>query len=156
MATLIQTLAGGLEYSGNWAIYAEPIDGEFKPESLARFGQTQFENGGVLDDCEFFATNERAIDAMSEWNGSFSEWFTDGLMSAELWSEWIKAFEEGDGTEEENVEWGGNRSEVLNWVVDNREDLYQLGYNEWQETINVEESALQLIDEVNESLKIAA
>lgn len=153
MATLIQILMSGLDYSSTWAIYAERIDSKFRPEAFARFGQTQLENGGMLDNCELFAINERAIDAMSEWSGSFTEWVTDGLMSSELWSNWLKAFIEGDGTEE-NVAWAGNRSEVLNWVVDNREDLYELGWSEWQETINVEESALQLIDEVNESLKI--
>lgn len=50
MATLIEILTGGLEYNSTWAIYAERIDSEFKPESFARFGQTQFENGGVLDE----------------------------------------------------------------------------------------------------------
>lgn len=67
--TLIDLLTGGMEYSGTWAIYAERIDGEFKPESPARFGQRQFENGGLLDGCEFFTTNEDATGRMNRYMG---------------------------------------------------------------------------------------
>ena len=65
--TLIDYLTGGLTYDPSWGIYAERIDGEFKPESPARFGQRQFENGGLLDDKELFTTNESAVDFMNSY-----------------------------------------------------------------------------------------
>lgn len=68
-STLIDILTSGMEYSSTWAIYAERIGGEFKPESPARIGQRQFENGGLLDACEFFATNEDATDRMNRYMG---------------------------------------------------------------------------------------
>lgn len=67
--TLIDILTGTLSYDSSWGIYAEKIDGEFKPESPARFGQRQFENGGLNDDCELFANNEYATDQMDNYLG---------------------------------------------------------------------------------------
>jgi len=67
--TLIDILIGTLSYTSSWEIYAEKIDGEFKGESPARFGQAQFDNGGLLDDCEFFANNEYATDRMNSYLG---------------------------------------------------------------------------------------
>jgi hypothetical protein len=61
MKTLVDILTGGLAYDNSWAIYAERIDGEFKPESPARIGQRRFKNGGLLDGCRFFVTNESAV-----------------------------------------------------------------------------------------------
>lgn len=52
MSTLIEILTNTLQYDNQWGIYAEKIDGKFTPESPARFGQSQFENGGVLDNKE--------------------------------------------------------------------------------------------------------
>lgn len=66
--TLIEILTGSLSYDSSWAIYAEKIDGEFCAEPSARFGQRQFENGGLNDNCEFFATNERVVDAIEAWS----------------------------------------------------------------------------------------
>lgn len=66
MKTLIDILTGTLTYSNQWAIYAERIDGKFAPESPARLGQRQYDNGGVWDNCEQFANNEYATDQM--WN----------------------------------------------------------------------------------------
>lgn len=71
--TLIDILTGTLSYDSSWGIYAEKIDGEFKPESSARFGQRQFENGGLLDDCKFFLSNESAQDRLDSLTG-----YTDG------------------------------------------------------------------------------
>lgn len=45
MATLIEILTGHVEYGSSWAVYAEALE----PDSPARMGQTQFENGGLLD-----------------------------------------------------------------------------------------------------------
>ena len=72
--TLIEILTGSISYDSSWAIYAEKIDGEFHNESPARFGQRQFEDGGLLDECEFFATNDAAWDAIENWcDGSEDE-----------------------------------------------------------------------------------
>lgn len=65
--TLQSILSGNLDYSSSWGIYAEKIEGEFRPESPARLGQRIFENGGVLDECEFFATNEAVIDQIHSY-----------------------------------------------------------------------------------------
>jgi len=62
-STLIEYLIDSLSYDSSWGIYAEKIGGVFKPESPARFGQSIFENGGLLDDCEFFGNNESIVDA---------------------------------------------------------------------------------------------
>jgi hypothetical protein len=59
--TLIEILSGGLAYDDSWAVYAERIDGEFRPESRARIGQRRFENGGVEDDLVFFTNNKHAM-----------------------------------------------------------------------------------------------
>ena len=65
--TLIEILTGSVSYDSSWAVYAEKIDGEFRGDSPARFGQQIFENGGLMDDCEFFASNESIVDAIEGW-----------------------------------------------------------------------------------------
>lgn len=65
--TLIEIMTGNLNYDSSWAVYAEKIDGVFQGDSEARFGQTQFENGGLIDGCEFFATNAQIIDSIYLW-----------------------------------------------------------------------------------------
>ena len=65
--TLIEILTGTLSYDRQWQIWAQRIDGEFKPESAARFGQAQFEHGGLRDDFMFFANNQYATDHMANY-----------------------------------------------------------------------------------------
>ena len=77
MATLIDILSGGLDYSDSWGIYAEKIDGKFATQSPARFGQQIFENGGLLDECEFFCTNTQAEDNRTGWIESYEEYDED-------------------------------------------------------------------------------
>jgi hypothetical protein len=69
-STLIEYLTDSLSYDSSWAIYAEKIDGKWKPESPARFGQRIFENGGLIDDCELFNTNESIVDAREAYTES--------------------------------------------------------------------------------------
>lgn len=69
-STLIEYLTDSLSYDNSWAIYAEKIDGQWKPESPARFGQRVFENGGLVDDCQLFNSNDSIVDAR--------ETYTDG------------------------------------------------------------------------------
>lgn len=40
-------------------VWAEKIDGQFTPESRARFGQAQFPNGGADDDMVLFMRLDR-------------------------------------------------------------------------------------------------
>lgn len=75
--TLQEILSGGLEYSNSWAVYAQINEkGEFEPKLAARFGQTQFENGGLLDGFKFFGTNTAISDFLHDWN---PEDPTDGI-----------------------------------------------------------------------------
>lgn len=64
---LISILTGYISYDNSFAIYAKKINGAFCNDSPARFGQTCFDNGGLLDDCEFFATNDSALDSIESW-----------------------------------------------------------------------------------------
>lgn len=80
--TLIEAIKT-IGYDNNWAIYAEKIDGEFRADSPARFGQRQFDNGGVIDDAEYFANGERIGDLMAEGEDGFeaetASWIIDQL-----------------------------------------------------------------------------
>jgi hypothetical protein len=66
MATL-KELASNISYDSYWGIWAELIDGKFSADSQARYGQRQFENGGLLDGFEFFADGEKIGDSISEY-----------------------------------------------------------------------------------------
>lgn len=68
MKTLLEIMTGGLSYDSSWAVYAQKIDGKFTADSPARFGQRIFDNGGVLDDCEYFAANDRIVDSIQAWS----------------------------------------------------------------------------------------
>jgi hypothetical protein len=50
-----------IQYDSSWGIWASV---PFMPESGARFGQCQFENGGLLDDKVFFANGVEVGDYM--------------------------------------------------------------------------------------------
>lgn len=66
MATL-KDLASSISYDSSWGIWAELINGKFAAESQARYGQRQFENGGLLDGFEFFADGEKIGDSIAEY-----------------------------------------------------------------------------------------
>jgi hypothetical protein len=85
MKTLIDYLTGDLSYDSSWGIYAEKIDGAFKPESPARFGQRIFDNGGLLDDCEFFTSNESICDARANYCGQDDD-------AEEFYEEWAEQY----------------------------------------------------------------
>ena len=51
-----------IEYSSSWGIWAELIDGKFTEESKARYGQSIFENGGLLDDYVYVCNGEYPSD----------------------------------------------------------------------------------------------
>jgi len=51
-------------YVNDWGVWAIA---PFTAESDARQGQLQFENGGILDEMEFFASHSEIIDAAHDW-----------------------------------------------------------------------------------------
>lgn len=58
-----RALAGS--YDENVAIYSQGIEAD----SPARIGNAQFENGGVLDNCEYFASFAEVQDFAAEYGG---------------------------------------------------------------------------------------
>lgn len=151
MNTLILLLSGSITYDSNWAIYAQRINGEFKPESPARFGQRSFENGGILDGCELFVSNEQVCERRALWFGTFSE----GLKEMSQIEMWESAYESAN----DDVDWCDSvRSNsiklesVIEWVQSEHPDWYEEAYQEWEDTNDSQEVAIQLIDEMNELL----
>lgn len=97
MTTLLEILSEGLTCDFNLAIYAQKLNGKFTPESPARFGQRCFENDGILDEYEFFMSNEQVNDRLLSWFGTFSE----GLREMPQLQEWEAAYESAN----DDVEW---------------------------------------------------
>lgn len=56
-----------IQYDSSWGVWAEV---PFAPDSEARYGQCQFENGGVLDNKELFTDGV----SIGDW---FKSWFED-------------------------------------------------------------------------------
>ena len=78
--TLLQILTNGISYDDSWAIYAERINGEFKPESPARFGQRIFENGGLNDDCEIFEGNMNAVEFINNYTDGDDDFLEEAAL----------------------------------------------------------------------------
>lgn len=77
-----------INYDANWGIYAES---PFTSNSPARIGQTHFENGGVLDDKEYFCNGEVANDAVeTQVDRSFGEEDYQREVAAEILIDEIK------------------------------------------------------------------
>ncbi|HEY9824882.1 MAG TPA: hypothetical protein V6D19_05500 [Stenomitos sp.] len=85
MKTLKDILTGSLDYSSQWGIYATKIDGKFALESPARFGQRIFENGGLLDNSEYFSNNESTTDSRANYCGT-------GDDEADFYEEWAEQY----------------------------------------------------------------
>ena len=58
-----------ISYSRQWGIWASLESGKFSPDSEARYGQTCFENGGMLDEYHFFGNGESIQDFLYESGG---------------------------------------------------------------------------------------
>ena len=56
-----------IQYSNQWGIWAELIDGKLAKESPARFGQLCFERGGLLDEKVFVCHGETIGDHLADW-----------------------------------------------------------------------------------------
>ena len=75
-----------IQYDNSWGIWAELLDGKLTEESPARYGQVQFENGGLLDNYVMVCTGELPADRLVEWcdDSDESEWdwqFTETLLN---------------------------------------------------------------------------
>lgn len=64
----------GIQYDSSWGIWA---DVPFTPDSEARYGQRQFENGGVLDDMVFFADGMEVGNYVLRYVEGDNEMFSD-------------------------------------------------------------------------------
>ena len=62
--TTLNELIQKIQYDSSWGIWAEA---PFTRDSVARYGQSQFENGGLLDDKVFFADGVRCGDFIAEY-----------------------------------------------------------------------------------------
>lgn len=147
MATL-KDLASNIQYDSSWGVWAELIDGKFTPESQARYGQCQFENGGVLDEFEFVANGEKIGDRHTDWAGEFE------LHDYPQWDAIVVEFEKAH-----DCEWGGNRKEVEEWAKDSDEPkvaaLVKASRIEFEAQCeeNGDEWIDRLIEEMNEDLE---
>lgn len=114
MANSLKDLASVIQYDSSWGIWAELIDGKFTPESQARYGQTQFENGGLLDEFNYFADGESIWDHHVNWSGEFnlSDWEDE--------TEDLRFLYRSEATEKE-VEDGDNQLSFKDWLKENRE-----------------------------------
>ena len=65
-----------IQYDSGWAVYAQT---PFSEASEARFGQTQFENGGLLDGKEFFANGLEIGDWMKNYFEDCPEMLDDEI-----------------------------------------------------------------------------
>lgn len=79
MKTLQSILKSNLSYDSSWGVWAEVIDGEFKPESEARFGQRIFENGGMLDDFRKVGSNEWIVDRIQDYTDGDNDFLEEAI-----------------------------------------------------------------------------
>ncbi|MBD2316710.1 hypothetical protein [Phormidium tenue] len=145
----LQVLASNIQYDSSWGIWAELIDGKFAAQSQARYGQRQFENGGLLDEFAFFANGKKIGDHYQYWCGEFE------LHDYSQWAEIVRKFE----AFEDGCEWGGNREEVENWAKDSEDPeviaLVEAAKAEFDSQCfeNSDEWLLELIAEMNDDLE---
>lgn len=86
--TLSELLKNGLQYDESWGIYSLGTGAD----SPARIGQTQFENGGLLDGMSFVINGERLGDAMRSYTDGDDEMEFSGseLLEWLLEEDWIE------------------------------------------------------------------
>ena len=85
---LLKTLVTDIQDSPQWAVYAAST----APDAEARYGQTQFENGGLLDDKEFVIDGATANAALMSYTDGDPAWLGEHG-SNEDFALWLK--EEG-------------------------------------------------------------
>ncbi len=83
--TLLKDLVTKIQDSSQWAIYAGSTD----PDADARYGQRQFENGGLLDDKKYIIDGEGANLALMEYTEGDPGWL-DKYSDREDFVLWLK------------------------------------------------------------------
>ena len=143
MATL-KELASNISYDSSWGIWAELIDGKFTADSQARYGQRQFENGGVLDGFEFVADGVQIRDHADDFAGE------NELHLSSQWSEIVLAFEA-----DRDCEYGGNRKEVEAWAKESEiaevVALIEASQKDFDDAFDSDEWLNAYLEEVNEA-----
>lgn len=144
MATL-KELASNISYDSSWAIWAELIDGKFTADSQARYGQRQFENGGILDGFEFFADGVQIRDNADEFAGE------NELHLSSQWDQIVLAFESNH-----DCEYGGNRKEVEAWAKESEilevVALVEAAQKDFDDAFDNDEWVESYLEEVNDAL----
>ena len=80
-----------IQYDSSWGIWAST---PFTPDSDARYGQRQFENGGLLDGKEFFADGMVIGDWFNAWFEDDEDGKGDSLLCQEAAEQMIAEWEE--------------------------------------------------------------
>ena len=144
MATL-KDLVTAISYDSSWGIWAELIDGKFIADSQGRYGQSQFENGGLLDGFEFFSNGVQIQENASEFAGE------NELHLSSQWSEIVLAFEA-----DHDCEYGGNRKEVEAWAKESENPkvvaLIEAEQKDFDDAFDSDEWFDAYLEEVNEAL----
>lgn len=92
----IKDLNASIRYDQKWAVYASlPLS----VESNCRFGQTHFENGGVLDGFICIGTNDVIVDSLLEWADNDYEWLSDKNNLLEAIEQYIEKIKESINNE---------------------------------------------------------
>jgi hypothetical protein len=82
--TVASIIKSGVSYDSSWAIYAD----DCSANAEARIGQTQFDNGGLLDDKKFICTGQQLGDAIQRWTDGeeidADDLDIDGLLQEEI------------------------------------------------------------------------
>jgi hypothetical protein len=77
-------IKSGVSYDSSWGIYADSCDANAE----ARIGQTQFEQGGLLDGKQLICTGEQLGDAIQRWTDGeevdIDDLDIDGLLQEEI------------------------------------------------------------------------
>lgn len=76
----LKDLVTKIQGDEGWAVYAESSD----PNADARYGQTQFKNGGLLDNKKFIINGENANKALLAYTDGDLDWFAQDGDPAEF------------------------------------------------------------------------
>jgi hypothetical protein len=144
-ADTLKNLVSNISYDSSWGIWAELVDGQFTANSQSRYGQRQFDNGGLLDGFEFFADGVQVRDHADDFAGELD------LSLSSQWSEIVRAFET-----DHDCEWGGNRKEVESWAKESESPkvvaLIESAQKDFDDAFDADEWLEAYLEEINESL----
>ena len=124
--TLASLIESGLSYDNTVAIYAE---GQY-PDVSVRFGQTQFENGGLLDGKEMVGTCMEIIDYLNSWTDG-----DDDVFEHVGWDDFVQAlFDYGPG-HHYTVAYPDSDTAGIEYFADKASaiEAAEMGGGEWEE-----------------------